>query len=204
MSNSKHGISAAWAPNDPSSHQFDVYYSGNFKNNQQSHNPSGSGRAGSLVNQESSADSGLSEYEFYFQPKVAKIDWKALRKIKVKQMIKDSEVELLPLLMPNLTMSRVDMSFLQSPSMLTPETVEDFSHFGNNEYLVKFFKLLQYANEFSANQLKVTQSVLKQTEMEYQRVYSQLNDKAEVLKHRQQKLKKAKEAAIKKNALLTR
>ena len=84
----------------------------------------------SVVNQHSSEDTGMSTHEFYFQPRTANFDWKNLRKVKVKNMIKDNTTELLPMLLPNLTMSEI-------------KTPQDIKHFDNNEYLIDFFRLIQ-------------------------------------------------------------
>jgi hypothetical protein len=84
----------------------------------------------SVVNQHSSEDTGMSTHEFYFQPRTANIDWKNLRKVKVKNMIKDNTTEILPMLLPNLTMSEI-------------KTPQDIKHFDNNEYLIDFFRLIQ-------------------------------------------------------------
>jgi hypothetical protein len=95
------------------------------------------------------------------------------------------------MIMPNLTISTI-----YSP--------EDLKHLDNNEYLVKFFNLLQWANEYHANQVKLAQNILKNTENEYKKVHNEMMANSEQLKARQSKLEKSKEAARKKNDLMVR
>ena len=83
-------------------------------------------------------------------------------------MIQDSETDLLPILLPNLTNSNISTSV-------------DHKNFDNNEYLMKFYKLLQCSNEYIANQLKLTQNILSNTEAEYNQIYAKLQEKANIL-----------------------
>ncbi|CAI2365494.1 unnamed protein product [Moneuplotes crassus] len=140
------------------------------------------------VNQASSEQTGLSEKEFYFQPRTARFDWKNLRKVKIKNMIRDNNVDLLPMLLPNLTMSEFS-------------TEEDLNNFDNNEYLINFYKLLQYANEHQANQLKLVQAELKAKEDEYLKIHSEVMDKQSRCDQRQNKILDAKAQIAHKNKL---
>lgn len=147
-------------------------------------------QGGSLVNQESSQDTGLTQAEFCFQPRTSSFDWKNIGRIKVKEMISDNNPELLPILLPNIAMSQVI-------------TDEDFSHFDNNEYLVKFLKLLQLANEYQANQTKLIQAELKEAEQEYFNVYRDINLRVDKIKKKQTKIRKARSEAKRKQHKIT-
>jgi hypothetical protein len=105
-------------------------------------------------------------------------------------MMKDSSVCLLPSLLPSIAMAQ-----------LTPS---DLPHFDSNEYLVKFFKLLQLANELHANSSKLAFQELKSLEGEYSVIHSRILDKEKKLQERQKKIIAKKKEQQKKERMLDR
>ena len=146
-------------------------------------------QGGSVVNQRSSDETGLNEDEFWFRPRTGFIDWRTIKKVKTKDMITDGVTDLLPYLVPNLTMGRL-------------QTVEDFKHLDDSEYLAKFFKLLQYANEHQENQVKLAFAQLKETEQEYNQIYTEVMQREQRVKDKQKKIHKNRTEMRKKDHLL--
>jgi len=105
-------------------------------------------------------------------------------------MIKDANTDFIPPLLSNLALSQVS-------------TQEDFDHFDNNEYLVKFFSLLQMANEMQANQMKLMFSELKDSEAEYAQIHEEIDLHEKKMQDKQSKINSNKNKAQEKSRVLT-
>ena len=92
-------------------------------------------------------------------------------------------------IVPNLTMGRI-------------QTDEDLKHLDESEYLIKFFKLLQYANEHQENQTRLAFAQLKETENEYNQIYNEIIESEQGIKNKQKKINKNKSELKKKDNLL--